>query len=101
VDLVSGNVKWRGEADKIGYEHVTPLTPAALEALHVARKARKSIGDGWLAPRVLRSGFDPSQGICCGTGGSGPRLSLDCRRKRGEDGTASAVSSPRNSSTRR
>jgi integrase len=49
VDLVSGNVKWRGEADKIGYEHVTPLTPAALEALHVARKARESIGDGWLA----------------------------------------------------
>jgi integrase len=56
VDLVSGTVKWRAEVDKIRFEHVTPLTPAALEALHVARKARKSIGDGWLAP-------SPTEGV--------------------------------------
>lgn len=57
IDLKAGSVKWRGEADKIGYEHVTPLTPAVLEALHTARKARKVIGDGW----VVSSAADPSK----------------------------------------
>lgn len=53
VDFGSGNVKWRAEVDKIRYEHVTSLTPAAMEALRAARNARKAIGDGWIVPSTV------------------------------------------------
>lgn len=35
IDLERQLVRWRGENDKIGYEHETWLTPAAVEALQI------------------------------------------------------------------
>lgn len=54
LDWDAGTIRWRAEADKIRYEHVTPMTPAVLEALQGARKARSMIGDGWVLPSPLR-----------------------------------------------
>lgn len=48
VDLVQRAARWRGENDKIAYDHSTPLTAAAVEALEGARRARPAIGDAWI-----------------------------------------------------
>jgi integrase len=50
VDLQRGTIRWRGENDKIGFEHETLLTSAAVDALERARRERLSIGDTWLFP---------------------------------------------------
>lgn len=50
VDLCSAEVCWRGEHDKIGLEHHTPLSPEALSALERARKANPAVGDAWVLP---------------------------------------------------
>lgn len=52
-----GTVRWRGENDKIRFEHETPLTETALDALERARTERPSIGDAWIFPAP----GDPSQ----------------------------------------
>ena len=57
LDWEAGTIRWRGETDKIRYEHVTPMTPAVGEALQAARKARQAIGDGW----ILQSPLKPMQ----------------------------------------
>jgi integrase len=49
-DLEKATVRWRAENDKIGFEHVTPLTTEAVTALKAARKASPSIGDAWVFP---------------------------------------------------
>ncbi len=38
IDFEHQVVRWRGENDKIGYEHETWLTPGAVEALQAARR---------------------------------------------------------------
>jgi hypothetical protein len=43
-------VRWRAENDKIGFEHVTPLTDSAVKEIEVARRSRPSIGDTWVFP---------------------------------------------------
>jgi integrase len=55
VDLDRGNVRWRAGSDKIGLEHQTPLTPAAVEALAGARVKHPAIGDAWIFPASRRS----------------------------------------------
>ena len=45
VDLEQGLVTWRAEHDKQGREHMTPLTPSAVEALKAVEK-----DDGWIFP---------------------------------------------------
>jgi len=50
VDLERARVRWRGETDKLGREHITPLTGAAVEALHAARGRNPAIGDAWIFP---------------------------------------------------
>jgi integrase len=50
VDWEKSTIRWRGENDKIGFEHVTPLTTAAKEALNRARKLQGAIGDSWVLP---------------------------------------------------
>ncbi len=52
VDLVRKVVRWRGEVDKIGFDHVTPLTETACDALRDRRKADPTIGDTWVLPSV-------------------------------------------------
>lgn len=50
VDLDAGRIRWRGDTDKMGYEHETPLTEAAVRALRAARRANPGIGDVWVLP---------------------------------------------------
>lgn len=50
IDLAKRTARWRGENDKIGFEHVTPLTAKALKALKRAWKERPMIGEAWLFP---------------------------------------------------
>lgn len=57
VDLRGATVHWRGEQDKIGFDHTTPLSSDALKALKAERRKRPVIGDAWLFP----SPTDPAQ----------------------------------------
>jgi integrase len=50
IDLDTGRVRWPKISDKIGFEHETPLTPEAVEALKVARQYNPGIGDSWVFP---------------------------------------------------
>lgn len=50
VDLARGAVRWRGEHDKVGHEHATPLTADAVTGLREYRRQQARIGDGWLFP---------------------------------------------------
>jgi integrase len=50
VDWEKNAIRWRGENDKIGFEHVTPLTLTGKEALSRARKVQGAIGDSWVFP---------------------------------------------------
>ena len=57
VDLDSGMIRWRGEHEKTGYEHRTPVTAEALSVLEGARRRNPGIGD---IP-VLPAPKDPSR----------------------------------------
>jgi integrase len=59
VDWEKDSIRWRGENDKIGFEHVTPLSGTASEALGRARKVQGAIGDSWVFP----SPDDPSKAV--------------------------------------
>ena len=48
VDLNRKTIRWRGENDKIGFEHDTPLTEDAVAALEAARRERPSVGDAFI-----------------------------------------------------
>ena len=50
IDLGGGIVRWRGEHEKTGYEHRTPLTVEALAVLDEARKRNPGIGNAPLLP---------------------------------------------------
>ncbi len=56
VGMEKRTIRWRGENDKIGFEHVTPLPEPALLALSRYRKTTGAIGDAWILP----SPEDPS-----------------------------------------
>jgi len=43
-------IRWRRSNYKIGLEHETPLTPAAIDALRMARRKNPGVGDGWVFP---------------------------------------------------
>jgi integrase len=50
IDFDAGSVRWRKMNDKIGLEHVTPLTRPALGALEKARRHNPGVGDAWVFP---------------------------------------------------
>lgn len=50
VDLVQDRIRWRAAHDKIGHEHVTPISPALHTALVAARLRSPVIGDAWVFP---------------------------------------------------
>ena len=50
IDLDARTIRWRGEHEKTGYEHVTPLTDEALAALAEARRRNPGIGDAPVMP---------------------------------------------------
>ena len=45
LDLVNVRIHWRGEIDKIGYDHWNALHPVAVEALRLERQRVSAIGD--------------------------------------------------------
>ena len=50
IDLEAGVIRWRGEHEKTGYEHRTPVSTEALGALEEARRENPGIGDAPLLP---------------------------------------------------
>lgn len=50
IDPERGWIRWREETDKVGWEHDTPLTRDALQALETAEKHRLNGKDGWVFP---------------------------------------------------
>jgi integrase len=50
INFEQGTARWRGDNDKRRYDHTTPLTSVALDALQEARKAQATIGDTWVFP---------------------------------------------------
>ncbi len=56
IDLDASTIRWRGEHEKTGYEHRTPITSMALAVLAEARRHNPGIGE---AP-VMPAPKDPS-----------------------------------------
>ncbi len=50
IDRERGWMRWREETDKVNWEHHTPLTGGALQALEVAAAHRENGKDGWVLP---------------------------------------------------
>ena len=50
VDMEHETIRWRGEHEKTGYEHRTPVTTEVLHVLEEARKQNPGIGDVPLLP---------------------------------------------------
>ncbi len=50
IDLEARVIRWRGEHEKTGYEHRTPVTAEALAVLEDARRKNPGIGDAPLLP---------------------------------------------------
>ena len=50
IDLEARVIRWRGEHEKTGYEHRTPVTPEALAVFEEARRQNPGIGDAPLLP---------------------------------------------------
>lgn len=53
IDFAAKRITWRQESDKIGYEHVTPMSPAARTALEGARQHTLGIGNTPVIPTPL------------------------------------------------
>jgi integrase len=50
VDLREKRITWRAENDKLGKQHVTPLSDAALAAFEAERKKNPAVGEAWIFP---------------------------------------------------
>ncbi len=50
VDTEQHTIRWRAQHDKLGFEHVTPISPAAVAVLERARRAQSAVGDSWVLP---------------------------------------------------
>lgn len=57
VDLEKRRIHWRGDVDKIDYDHWNPLTDEAVNALRSEQTRAGAIGDAWVFP----SGRNPAQ----------------------------------------
>lgn len=50
LDFERQVIRWRGKNDKIGFEHETPMSPAARNVLLAARHQDAAIGERWVFP---------------------------------------------------
>ncbi len=50
IDMERGTIRWRGEYEKTGYEHRTPVTAEVLAVLEEAMRRNPGIGDAPLLP---------------------------------------------------
>jgi integrase len=64
-------VRWQAEHDKIGYEHTTPLTNAAVEALQEAQQEHAAIGEAWVFPSLKDPTKPVSRHLAPGLVGAG------------------------------
>ena len=55
IDLDARIVRWRAENDKIGFQHATPLSEAAIEALAGLQRAQGAIGERWVFPSTTNA----------------------------------------------
>lgn len=53
LDLDGQRVHWRGDVDKIGNDHWSPLTPEAAVALKRQQRRTGAIGDAWIFPSAF------------------------------------------------
>ena len=61
IDMESQTIRWRGEHEKTGYEHRTPLTGEALAVLEEARRRNPGIGDVPVLPAPKDASMSVSQ----------------------------------------
>ena len=61
IDMQAKTVRWRGEHEKTGYEHRTPLTAEALGVLEEARMRNPGIGDAPLLPAAKKRSLSVSR----------------------------------------
>jgi integrase len=57
VDVDGARIHWRGENEKTGFDHWTPLRSAAVVELQSARRMAASIGDTLIFPGERTSGL--------------------------------------------
>ena len=50
IHIEAGTIRWRGEIDKIGNDHTTPMHKDLAAYLKAERKRVKAIGDVWVCP---------------------------------------------------
>ena len=50
IQLDQKRIRWRAENDKIGFEHITPLTDEVVILLATRQKSERAIGDAWVFP---------------------------------------------------
>lgn len=50
VDWQKGEVRFRAEHDKQGLEDTIPVSPQAMNALHLAREHNPGVGEAWVLP---------------------------------------------------
>ncbi len=65
VDFRAKTVRWRADHDKIGHEHITPLTADARRALLKERRKTATIGDAeqWIFPSPEVPGLPMSRNL--------------------------------------
>lgn len=86
-------VRWRGDEDKSGHEHVTPLPPQPFRRCGRLRPSvPESARRGCFPPRRIPQNRSPA--ISSGTGGTSPRIWLTLTTSTAWAGTVSAGSSP-------
>lgn len=50
IDFAKGTIRWRSEYDKIGSEHVTPISRELIAALRHGQRVAQGFGDAWVFP---------------------------------------------------
>ncbi len=65
LDFEAHVIRWRGEHEKTGYEHCTPVTAEALAVLEEARRENPGIGDAPLLPAPKDPSKCMSRSLAC------------------------------------
>jgi integrase len=68
IDLERGRIHWRGEVDKIGYDHWNPLRPEAVQMLERERALAELTGastDAWVFPSLRDRAAPMPRPTCC------------------------------------
>lgn len=84
IDLENGMIRWRAETEKTGYEHATPMTREARDALESARSRNPGIGEAPVLPAPQDASQPVSKDLARDWWSRAERLAgLDPKRGRG------------------